>query len=108
MTIATIKSLQEYRDVVKSSTAAIIDFYETSSSQHREIFPAYEWFADNHDRVRFYKLDVSKVKDVAQEAGINASPTFVSYRGGKKVEELSGGDDVSLECFVKALATDLL
>ena len=52
--------------------------------------------------VRFYKLDVDDVPDVAQELGVRAMPTFFVFKNGEKVNEVVGANQKSLEAMVKS------
>lgn len=46
---------------------------------------------------RFYKMDVDEVPDVAQELGVRAMPTFLVFKGGKKVGEVVGANAKEVE-----------
>lgn len=50
--------------------------------------------------VRFYKLDVDEVPDVAQELGVRAMPTFFVFKNGEKVQEVVGANKTALEVVV--------
>lgn len=51
--------------------------------------------------VRFYKLDVDEVSDVAQELGVRAMPTFLIFKDGQKVGEVVGANPQALEAAVR-------
>lgn len=51
--------------------------------------------------MRFYKLDVDDVPDVAQELGIRAMPTFLFFKKGLKVTEVVGANPKALEAAIK-------
>ena len=65
----------------------------TSLASHR--------FSDVYTDVRFYKLDVDEVPDVAQELGIRAMPTFVIFKDGEKVSEVVGANPKALEAAIQ-------
>lgn len=56
------------------------------------------------DTIYFIKVDVDEVPDVAQEVGIRAMPTFISYKDGEKVDSLLGAVPPKLNSLVQSLA----
>ena len=54
-----------------------------------------------YPNVRFYKLDVDEVPDVAQELGVRAMPTFMLFKNGEKVNEVVGANPQALIAAVK-------
>lgn len=58
-------------------------------------------FSDQYPNVRFYKIDVDEVPDVAQDLGIRAMPTFQIFTDGQKVEEVVGANPTALEAAIK-------
>jgi thioredoxin 1 len=65
------------------------------------IGPIFEAMAGEFPGVTFVKCDVDDANDVAAECGIRAMPTFQFYKGGEKVDELTGADPKQLEALVK-------
>ena len=51
--------------------------------------------------VRFFKLDVDEVPEVAQEMGVRAMPTFLIFKGEEKVGEVVGANAKALEAAIK-------
>lgn len=51
--------------------------------------------------MRFYKLDVDEVPEVAQKLGIRAMPTFLFFKNGEKVGEVVGANPKALEAAIK-------
>lgn len=49
--------------------------------------------AKKYTNVKFYKLDVDEVPDVAQELGVRAMPTFLIFKNGEKVDEVVGANE---------------
>jgi thioredoxin len=89
-----IKSLSQFNKL-KASTLLIIDFHAVWCGPCKAISPVFERLSKQHESstfIVFAKVDVDKVKDVAQECGITAMPTFQFFVGGKKVDEVRGAD----------------
>lgn len=51
--------------------------------------------------VLFASVDVDKVPQVCEEAGITAMPTFNVYKGGKMIQQIRGADKNKLEQAIK-------
>lgn len=58
--------------------------------------------SDAFPSVRFYKLDVDEVPDVAQELGVRAMPTFIVFKNGEKVKEVVGANQKALQTLVES------
>ena len=65
------------------------------------IAPQIVKMSDAFPSVRFYKLDVDDVPDVAQELGVRAMPTFFVFKKGEKVNEVVGANQKALEAVVQ-------
>ena len=55
--------------------------------------------------VRFYKIDVDELPELAQELGVRAMPTFILIQNGEKVGEVVGANEKAIRASIeKALA----
>lgn len=50
--------------------------------------------------VRFYKVDVDEVPDVAQELSIRAMPTFILFKDGERSGDVVGANEKALEAAI--------
>ncbi|GFF37778.1 thioredoxin [Aspergillus udagawae] len=57
------------------------------------------------DVVEFYKVDADAQPDIAQEVGIRAMPTFIVFKDGQKVGELTGANPEALRNLFSASTT---
>lgn len=64
------------------------------------ISPKVAEFSDKYPAVKFYKIDVDEVPDVAQELGIRAMPTFLLFKNGEKVGEVVGANARAIEAAI--------
>lgn len=67
------------------------------------IAPQIEEWSTVYPQVKFYKVDINKVPDVAQELGVRAMPTFMLFKKGVKITEIVGAHPVSVEKGIKSL-----
>ena len=89
-----IKSLSQFNKL-KGNPLLIIDFYATWCGPCKAISPVFDKLSKQHEsstHIIFAQVDVDKAKDVAQECGITAMPTFQFFKEGKKVDEVRGAD----------------
>ncbi|CZT42015.1 uncharacterized protein RSE6_01841 [Rhynchosporium secalis] len=90
-----IKSISQFNALKSSSSLLIIDFYATWCGPCKAISPVFAKLSTPHassSSIVFAQVDVDKAKDVAQQCGISAMPTFQFYRGGKIIDEVKGAD----------------
>jgi thioredoxin 1 len=60
------------------------------------IAPYFEELSKQYTNLKFIKVDVDELEDVAAEAGVSAMPTFMIFKGGKKIEEIVGANKEKL------------
>ena len=60
-------------------------------------------FSDTYPNVRFYKVDVDEVPEVAQELSVRAMPTFFLFKGDSKepIETVVGANPKALETAIQ-------
>jgi len=86
-----------------SGDAAVLDCWATWCGPCKAIAPAYEELSEKFPQVKFFKVDVDAVEDVAQELGVRAMPTFMFFKGGEKITEIAGTDIKAIEARVMEL-----
>lgn len=95
--------MAEFKAAIAAPGPLVIDCFATWCGPCKVIAPHVVTFAKTYPNVRFYKLDVDELADVAQELGITAMPTFVVYRNGERLEGVRGANVGALEAAIKAL-----
>jgi len=98
-----VKSTEEFKHELSASpkSLVVVDFFATWCVPCKHIAPKFAELSEKHTNVRFLKVDVDALREVAGEAGIGAIPTFHFYKGGSKIDELQGGDPGKLEELVR-------
>ncbi|MET8298749.1 thioredoxin family protein [Streptomyces sp. NPDC005180] len=101
MAVTAIKSFKDFTDIINRDEASVIHFWATWSGPCRAISPIFEDLSNKYPNVKCYKVDVDEQSDIAQEAGLRAMPTFVAFRKGVKIGDVSGADPGALENFFR-------
>ena len=81
----------------------ILDCYAEWCGPCKSIAPKLDQWSEEYTDVKFYKVDVEKVPDVAQELGVSAMPTFILFKDGQKVTEVVGAVLPAIEEGIKSL-----
>lgn len=76
--------------LVASDQLVVVDFFATWCGPCKMIAPKTEDLASKMPDVKFLKVDVDECPDIAEEQDVQAMPTFVFYRNGKRVDEVVG------------------
>ena len=79
------------KEVLKSSEPVLVDFFAEWCGPCKAMAPALEQVAaDMKGRVKVAKLDVDQNPEVTQKYTIQAMPTLMIFKDGKKVAERVG------------------
>ena len=79
------------KEVLKSSEPVLVDFFAEWCGPCKAMAPALEAVAaDMKGKVKIAKLDVDQNPTVTQEYKIQAMPTMMIFKDGKKVAERVG------------------
>jgi len=101
--VHNLKSSADFKTALQEPGAMVIDAYATWCGPCKMIAPKVVEYAKQYTAVRFYKLDVDDVPDVAQELGIRAMPTIKIFKDGEEFETVVGVNLPAIEsALVKA------
>ena len=98
--VHNLKSLAEYKSALEMPGVMAIDAYATWCGPCKVIAPVVVQYAKKYGNVRFYKVDVDEVPDVAQELGIRAMPTVKIFKNGEEFETVVGANPPAIESAV--------
>jgi len=86
---------------LKTGELVVLDCFATWCGPCKAIAPRVAQLSEKMSNVKFYKIDVDEVPDVAQELGIRAMPTFLLFKNGDKLGEVVGANPHALEEAIK-------
>ncbi|OKP10510.1 Thioredoxin [Penicillium subrubescens] len=90
MGVTQITSEKEWQDLVEGSKEpVVVDFFATWCGPCKAVSPLVEKLSDSVTAVKFYKVDVDQLSEVAANNGISAMPTFLFYKDGQKRDDLT-------------------
>ncbi|PVH99471.1 thioredoxin-domain-containing protein [Periconia macrospinosa] len=99
-----------FRTMVTGHTYLIADFYATWCPPCKAIAPVYEQLSKAHSipgKIAFVKVNVDEQQEIAAQNGIQAMPTFLVFKDGKKIEEIKGANPPALKKIVERIAGEV-
>ncbi|KAJ5636262.1 Thioredoxin [Penicillium longicatenatum] len=103
--VQLIASAEEYKTkVTESKEPVVVDFFADWCGPCKAIAPAIEKFSETHGNVKFYKVDVEGLPEVAAENGISAMPTFLFFQNGELKETVRGANPPAISAAVAKVA----
>lgn len=110
--LESITTLAEYSHILSTETrVCFIDFYATWCGPCKAITPFLERLNQSElsDYVRFIKVNVDDAEDIAAYCHVSAMPTFIAYKNGQKVGEITGANKKSIIALLsKATGIDIV
>mmetsp|Transcript_6070 Transcript_6070/g.9303 ORF Transcript_6070/g.9303 Transcript_6070/m.9303 type:complete len:106 (+) Transcript_6070:93-410(+) len=99
-----ITKMDDWNALMETSKSklVVVDFTASWCGPCKFIAPVFEKLADENPDAEFVKVDVDEAEEIAAACGISAMPTFQFFKGGKKVDEMKGADQKSLEAKVSS------
>ncbi|CAH9067876.1 unnamed protein product [Cuscuta europaea] len=88
---------QHFNATKELNKLMVVDFTASWCGPCKFMEPFIISMASKYTDVKFIKIDVDKVKEVATEYKVTAMPTFVLIKQGKEVDRLLGANKVELE-----------
>lgn len=92
MKVKEIKSAEEFRkEVEEAQGPCVVDFFATWCGPCRVVAPVLEDLAAQYEgKVRFFKVDVDNLMEVASRFRITGVPTIVYFKDGKEAGRTVG------------------
>ena len=89
--MTSITSEAQFEEYLKSSSdPVIVDFWAEYCGPCKMISPMLEKMSNNVKNVRFAKINVEQVSDLAEEFGITGIPTLVLMKDNVEVKRIVG------------------
>ncbi|PAA75217.1 hypothetical protein BOX15_Mlig033669g3 [Macrostomum lignano] len=95
-----------YTALAQAKSRPLLACFSASWCQPCRAFaPKLERLAKQYCQVVFVKLDVDKMKDLANQHGVEVLPTFVLFKNGYRVGSVSGTVDGKIEALLSSHGT---
>lgn len=101
--VKEIQDIDVFETEVKSDKLTVVDFFADWCGPCQVIAPKFIELSQANPGVNFLKVNVDKGEVIAEKYAIEAMPTFLFFKGGKKVDGVIGADLKSIESKVKSL-----
>ncbi len=91
--MANIPALNDssFEEALKSSEPVLIDFGATWCGPCKQLAPIVEGIAkDYQGKVKVFAVDIDDAPKLAQKYAVRSVPTLILFKGGAKVDQITG------------------
>ena len=85
-----VKNEEDFDQILKDNEAVFVDFYADWCGPCKMVGPIVEELAEEKTDVKFIKVNVDDVPEVAQIFGVMAIPTMIYFRNGEVAGQTLG------------------
>ncbi|PVU91807.1 hypothetical protein BB559_001022 [Furculomyces boomerangus] len=96
MTVIEITSKAQYDSIIAEGGLVVVDFHAVWCGPCKMIAPKIKEFSAEFPNVKFLKVDVDQLSDIAEEVGISAMPTLKYYKNGVLIDEVVGANVMAI------------
>eukprot|EP01028_Stygiella_incarcerata_P009870 TRINITY_DN4858_c0_g1_i1.p1 TRINITY_DN4858_c0_g1~~TRINITY_DN4858_c0_g1_i1.p1 ORF type:complete len:106 (+),score=28.42 TRINITY_DN4858_c0_g1_i1:131-448(+) len=102
MSVHHVHTPAEYNKLLETAgKLVIVDFSASWCPPCRMFAPIFESMAAKYPGVIFIHVDVDELDSLPHVQGVTGVPTFMYFKGGKKVDEFSGASQDRFEKTLK-------
>ncbi len=88
--VEQISSAAEFDAVLSANKSVFVDFFATWCGPCKMVGPVVEKVSETEPDVKFVKVDVDEVGELAQRYGIMSIPALMAFKDGEKAGEIVG------------------
>ena len=85
-----VKNEEDFDQILKDNEAVFVDFYADWCGPCKMVSPIVEELAEEKTDVKFIKVNVDDVPEVAERFGIMSIPTLIYFRNGEVAGQTLG------------------
>jgi len=102
--VKIIESEEEYKTITQSEGLVCVDFFAEWCGPCKAIAPVLEEMSKQMEgRVKFVKVDVDELEDVAMQEGVQAMPTFAFFKNGEKLIQFAGANPDQIQSTINQI-----
>jgi len=95
-------------EVLESNRPVLVDFWGEKCEPCKALMPNVEELAARYgDKIKFCKLNTSENRRLAISQKVLGLPTFIIYKNGQKVREISGTENCTPETIEELIRENL-
>ncbi|KAA8901707.1 PPPDE putative peptidase domain-containing protein [Sphaerosporella brunnea] len=89
--VRNVTALNELENIIKTAPATVVFFTSATCAPCRVVYPQFETLASEAgEKATFVKVDISHARPIAEQYQILATPTFMTWSKGEKLDEWKG------------------
>ncbi len=99
--VAHLNSADALKQALAANKNVVVDFFATWCGPCKMLAPKLEAMATEFPSVKFFKVDVDEVGDLAEQYRIEAMPTIVFFSNGAEAHRVMGANEAKIRDLVR-------
>ncbi|GMM51791.1 thioredoxin [Starmerella bacillaris] len=87
--VSAITSNEQFTDAISNGTT-LVDFFAEWCGPCKMISPVLDKLEPQYESIKFVKVDIDNLSDIAKKYEITAVPSFVFFKDGEVVDVVRG------------------
>jgi len=81
---------QNFNQEIKNNDLVLVDFWAEWCGPCKSMHPIFTRLAKKYKQVRFARVNVDNVQNIAMKYGVQSIPTFIMFKNGEIVNRMVG------------------
>ncbi|KAI3406980.1 TRX1 [Candida oxycetoniae] len=95
--VTAVTSKAEFDEAIKYQGLVVVDFFATWCGPCKMIAPLLDKFSNEYSNVKFLKVDVDELNEIAEQYEVSSMPTLIFFKNGQQIHKVIGANPSAIK-----------